>query len=217
LEDTKPNPIFEISPPKINKIESSIERFALIMGSGLGVLISLVFLVIWITFGPLLEFDDNWVLILGTFTGLIGFIDGFVLRNLYSRAEYDVGIQFRAVADSDERLLDLLNVPTPRKPIVNTSLSARIGVSVGDICASQRASVASVLFVVLLLVIASVLKWSETGQLLCNNPTMIIEGFLLLVLIQAHNVSNESRGQDFNGVLKRWLLLNSYVHTLSYD
>ena len=46
LEDTKPNPIFEIPPPKINKIESSIERFALIMGSGLEVLISLVFLVI---------------------------------------------------------------------------------------------------------------------------------------------------------------------------
>jgi low-affinity ferrous iron transport protein len=46
---------------------------------------------------------------------------------------------------------------------------------------------------------------------------MIIEGFLLLVLIQAHNVSNESRGQDFNGVLKQRLLLNSYVHTLSYD
>jgi low-affinity ferrous iron transport protein len=46
LEDTKPNPIFEIQPPKINKIESSIERFALIMGSGLEVLISLVFLAI---------------------------------------------------------------------------------------------------------------------------------------------------------------------------
>jgi low-affinity ferrous iron transport protein len=163
LEDTKPNPIFEIPPPKINKIESSIERFALIMGSGLGVLISLVFLVIWIAFGPLLGFDDNWVLIPGTFTGLIGYIDGFVLRNLYSRAEYDVGIQFRAVADSDERLLDLLNVPTPRKPIVKRSLSAKVGVSVSDICASQRASVVSVLFVILLLAIASVLKWSETG------------------------------------------------------
>jgi low-affinity ferrous iron transport protein len=217
LEDTKPNPIFEIPPPKINKVQSSIERFALIMGSGLGVLISLVFLVVWIAFGPLLEFDDNWVLILGTFTGLIGFIDGFVLRNLYSRAEYDIGIQFQAIAHSDERILDVLNVPTPRKPIVNRSLSARIRVSVGDICASQWTSVASVLFVVLLLAIASVLKWSETGQLLCNTPTMIIEGFLLLVLIQAHNVSNESRGQDFNGVLKRRLLLNSYVHTLSYD
>jgi low-affinity ferrous iron transport protein len=92
LEDTRPNPIFEISPPKINKVESSIERFALIMGSGLGVLISQVFLAIWIAFGSLLEFDDNWVLILGTFTGLIGFIHGFILHNLYSRAGYDVGI-----------------------------------------------------------------------------------------------------------------------------
>jgi low-affinity ferrous iron transport protein len=118
LEDNKPDPIFEILPPKINKVESSIERFALIMGFGVGVLISLVFLVIWIVVGPLLEFDDNWVLILGTFTGLIGFIDGFVLHNLYFRAEYNIGIQFRAVADSDERLLGLLNVPTPRRPML---------------------------------------------------------------------------------------------------
>lgn len=43
---------------------------------------------------------------------------------------------------------------------------------------------------------------------------MIIDGFLLLVLIQAHNVSNQQRGEDFNGVLKRRLLLNSYVHAI---
>lgn len=43
---------------------------------------------------------------------------------------------------------------------------------------------------------------------------MIVDGFLLLVLIQAHNVSNQQRGEDFNGVLKRRLLLNSYVHAI---
>lgn len=66
-----------------------------------------------------------------------------------------------------------------------------------------------------LIAIASSMKWSTTGQLLCNTPTMIIEGFILLVLIQAHNHSNEERGVEFNGILKRRLLLNSYVHSLA--
>ena len=43
---------------------------------------------------------------------------------------------------------------------------------------------------------------------------MIVEGFLLLVLIQAHNFSNMERGRDFNGLLKRRLLLSSYVSDL---
>jgi hypothetical protein len=45
--------------------------------------------------------------------------------------------------------------------------------------------------VIMLLAVASIMRWSETGQLLCNNPTMIIEGFLLLALIQAHVMANE--------------------------
>jgi low-affinity ferrous iron transport protein len=83
-----------------------------------------------------------------------------------------------------------------------------------DLCGHRYASVDAVLVVVGLLVAASILQWSETGQLLCNMPTMIVEGFLLLVLIQAHNFSYMKRGRDFNGLLKRRLLLSSYVNEL---
>ena len=96
-------------------------------------------------------------------------------------------------------------------------MPVRISIWIGDACGSQWASVGSVLFVVALLVTATIMLWSEAGQLLCNTSTMIIEGFLLLVLIQTHNISNEERGLDFNGLLKRRLLLNSYVHAIEFD
>jgi low-affinity ferrous iron transport protein len=83
-----------------------------------------------------------------------------------------------------------------------------------DFCGHRYTSVGAVLVVVGLLVAASILQWSETGQLLCNTPTMIVEGFLRLVLIQAHNCSNMERARDLIELLKRRLLLRSYVGDL---
>jgi low-affinity ferrous iron transport protein len=213
-EDTKPNPIHEIPLRPLSRSERSIARFAAIMGSGLGVLISLVALIAWLAVGPILKFDDNWVLIIGTFTGLVGFIDGFVLRNIYAIDESSAALQFRALMYSDSRLLEVLNIPVPLEPVKKLSLSERISLATSDLCGHRYASVGAVLVVLGLLVTASILRWSETGQLLCNTPTMIAEGFLLLVLIQAHNFSNMERGRDFNGLLKGRLLLSSYVSDL---
>jgi len=213
-EDTKPNPIHEIPLRPLSRSERAIARFAAIMGSGLGVLISLVALIAWLAVGPILKFDDNWVLIIGTFTGLVGFIDGFVLRNIYAIDETSAALQFRALMYSDSRLLEVLNIPVPLEPVKKLSLSERISLATSALCGHRYASVGAVLVVVGLLVTASILRWSETGQLLCNTPTMIAEGFLLLVLIQAHNFSNMERGRDFNGLLKRRLLLSSYVSDL---
>ncbi|KAE9363607.1 low affinity iron transporter-like protein [Stipitochalara longipes BDJ] len=215
-EDTKPNPIYEIPFRSLSRSERAIARFAAIMGSGLGVLISLVALIAWLAVGPILKFDDNWVLIIGTFTGLVGFIDGFVLRNIYSIDETSAALQFRALMYSDSRILEVLNIPVPVEPVKTLSLSERISLATSDMCGHRYTSVGAVLVVVGLLVAASILQWSETGQLLCNTPTMIVEGFLLLVLIQAHNFSNMERGRDFNALLKRRLLLSSYVSDLEY-
>jgi low-affinity ferrous iron transport protein len=66
--DTKPNPIFEILPPKIGKLDRSIDNFGNFMGSGIGLLFSLICTIVWVAVGPPLEFGDNWILILGTFT-----------------------------------------------------------------------------------------------------------------------------------------------------
>lgn len=214
-EDQKPNPIFEIAPRNRGKTERQIDYFADIMGSGIGVGLSLVVFIVWISIGHLLEYGDDWFLIIGTFTGLVGFIDGFVLRNLYCREEEDVNKQFVSIREVDQKLLYLLNVPTTTVVHEKRSLAARISIATGNGLGHRMATVGGVAFVGLLIAIASAMKWSTTGQLLCNTPTMIIEGFVLLVLIQAHNISNEERGMEFNGVLKRRLMLNSYVHSLN--
>ncbi|KAF7900585.1 uncharacterized protein EAF01_007887 [Botrytis porri] len=214
--DYRPNPVFEIPAPTINRIERSIDIFADVMGSGVGLLITLIVTIVWIAVGPILEFNDNWWLIIGTFTGLVGFIDGFVLRNVYYRDEKVAEAQFEKIAESDDRLLDLLNVPSPHQtPTKPRNFSTRAFAAAGEFCALSGVSVASVDVVFALLAIASIMKWSETGQLLCNIPTMIIEGFLLLILIQAHNIANAARGADFQSLLNHRLLLNHYVCELS--
>ncbi|KAF7921377.1 hypothetical protein BELL_0334g00060 [Botrytis elliptica] len=214
--DYQPNPIFEIPAPTISRIDRSIDIFADVMGSGVGLLITLIVTIVWIAVGPILEFNDNWWLIIGTFTGLVGFIDGFVLRNVYYRDEKVTEVQFEKIAESDDRLLDLLNIPSPyQTPTKPRNFSTRASAAAGEFCALSGVCVASVGVVFALLATASIMKWSETGQLLCNTPTMIIEGFLLLILIQAHNIANAARGADFQSLLKHRLLLNHYVCELS--
>ncbi|KAF7901242.1 hypothetical protein EAF00_003463 [Botryotinia globosa] len=214
--DYQPNPIFEIPTPTISRIERSIDIFADVMGSGVGLLITLIVTVVWIAVGPILDFNDNWWLIIGTFTGLVGFIDGFVLRNVYYRNEKVAEVQFEKIAESDDRLLDLVNIPFPyQTPTKPRNFSTRASAAAGEFCALSVVSVASVGVVFALIATASIMKWSETGQLLCNTPTMIIEGFLLLILIQAHNIANAARGADFQSLLKHRLLLNHSVCELS--
>jgi low-affinity ferrous iron transport protein len=162
-EDIKPNPIHEIPAPKPTKIERGVDNFADVMGSGLGVALTILVFVAWIAVGPVLTFDDNWWLIIGTFTGLVGFIDAFVLRNMYSREEKAAGFEFRAIQDSDERLLDRLNVPLPQRVAVVRPLTLRISIAIGDACGSQWASVSAVLFVIALLVLATAMLWSTVS------------------------------------------------------
>lgn len=212
--DQKPNEIYTI--PEINR--SRCDRFndviADIMGSGLGVLISLTFVAIWLAIGPPMGFNDNWWLIIGTFTGLVGFIDGFVLRSLYYRGETFVKEEFQKIAAADRLLLDQLNVPVSVPVESKRSFTERVALAISDACGHRFAPPSSIGVVFTLLGIATAMKWSMTGQLLCNTPTMIVEGFLLIILIHAHNHANDERGADFSGLLKRKLLLHGFIETI---
>lgn len=55
------------------------------------------------------------------------------------------------------------------------------------------------------------MRWSETGQLICNTPTMIVEGFLLPVLIQAHNTTHSQRRLQFRDILMNRLEMNAWL------
>lgn len=209
--DVKANDLVVIETQKVGWIEKGVDWFAAMMGSLIGVLITIIFFVIWILIGPLLAFRDDWWLIIGTFTGLLGFIDGFVLRNIYARESKTVNHELEKIAAADTEVLSRIKLSYA--PLLETklSLSSRISGKIGDWCALPSVSLASLLFVIALLLIATAMHWTTTGQLLCNTPTMIIEGFLLLVLIEAHCIANEVRERHLRNILERRMILSRYL------
>ena len=65
------------------------------------------------------------------------------------------------------------------------------------------AVLASVEIVVGLLIAATAMGWSETAQLICNTPTMILEGGMLLVLMMSHMASHQRMRARLQTLLQR--------------
>lgn len=210
----KPNLIFSVAEPQRTRTERINDFLADVMGSGLGVLISLLFVAVWISVGPILKFNDSWWLIIGSFTGLVGFVDGFILRSLYYREEKFVKERFEYLATEDKYLFDQIDIPVvpPEEP--KRKFTDKISLLISNACGHRYAPSGAIGVVVALLCTATVMSWSETGQLLCNTPTMIVEGFLLIVLIHAHNFTNTERRVDISGLMSRRSHLLEYVEIL---
>ncbi|PMD60108.1 Low affinity iron permease [Hyaloscypha bicolor E] len=199
--DTAPNPKIVIAPPETTKTERLIDVYAYIVGSGVGVAFTTVVVITWLGLGHMLKWNSSWWLIIGTYTGLVGFIDGFVLRNVYYRQSAILEGHLQALVAADQEVFTFLGLPFcfgggEEEGERKKSLGLRISEGMIYICAMPSAVIGSLGVVLSLIAIATGLRWSETGQLLCNTPTMIVEGFLLLVLFQAHNLGNiKRRGQ----------------------
>ncbi|KAI7904041.1 low-affinity Fe(II) transport protein [Cokeromyces recurvatus] len=212
LDDNQPNPTISVDPPKVSRGIRAIDYYGDVVGTGIGAFISVCVFIIWLSIGDIMNWNDNWWLIIGTYTGLVGFIDGFVLRNIYFRLDLWLDEHFDYIKKADEGLYQYLNISLPTKPVEkNNSIITTVSNWMGYICALPHAVLASVFIVVGLLGVASGMKWSETGQLLCNTPTMIIEGFLLIVLIQAHNMSDLKRRVQLHDILLRRLKLFQFA------
>ncbi|CAK7221531.1 low-affinity Fe(2+) transport protein [Sporothrix eucalyptigena] len=213
--DMAPNPVVESQPLRLNKTETAIDFWAFIVGGSVGVFLSCAVGVAWLSVGDVMQFDDNWWLIIGTYTGLMGFIDGFVLRNVHHRETVMADRHFKMLAEQDFKLFTLLDIPFPEdvrsNPNKKQPLAARVSRWIGHICEVPGATTASVIAVVALLVVASAMQWTETGQLLCNTPTMIVEGFLLLMLIEGHNSAEGKRRTQYTDILDRRLMLERRV------
>lgn len=213
FNDNKPNPVITIPPPKMTRAVRAIDYYADVVGSGVGVVISIGVFAAWLGVGDLMEWSSNWWLIIGTYTGLIGFLDGFALRNVYFRQDMWTDEQFGILIESDEMTYQYLNLPIPTGPLPEShDLRTRVSNWMGYICAKAMAVGVAIIIIIALICIASGLQWSETGQLICNTPTMIIEGFLLIVLIQGHNKSNMRRRVILHDIFIRRLKLLQYVH-----
>lgn len=210
--DMTPNPTVHSEPMKLSSWVRGIDIYAFIIGGSIGITISAVVLVLWLSVGETLEFDDNWWLIIGTYTGLIGFIDGFILKNVDAREAKLASKHFRELLEQDTKLFTLIGVETPAEtPMPKRSFNQRISAVIGHWVESTLASWISIFAVIALIITASAMQWTETGQLLCNTPTMIFEGFLLITLLQAHNMEDESKRFTYDDILTRRLVMDKHL------
>ncbi|CAI4049037.1 Fet4p SKDI_13G4500 [Saccharomyces kudriavzevii IFO 1802] len=210
-----PHPIVTVKSHKRSTARKMIDWYADIIGTGVGVAIGVGVFAAWIGIGAPLKWNDNWWLIIGTYTGLVGFLDGFVLREVYFRIVSHEEENYSEVAREDLELFEELGLECPEeftgKAPERNSLSYRISQYINKICSNQWSVLVSVLIIIGLICVASGLRWSTTGQLIANTPTMIIEEFFLLVLLQAHNWADRQRRVEVSALFARRRILLAYV------
>ncbi|CEP64507.1 Fet4p LALA0_S12e00364g [Lachancea lanzarotensis] len=216
---------FETENPNIcipthhrNRLSKWIDWYADIIGTGIGVCIALGVIAVWIAIGDPMSWNGNWWLIIGTYTGLVGFLDGFVLRQVYFKIVHHEENNYEKVAEEDYDLFQTLGIELREECVVHSdsfaslnSITYRISSKINSICSSDWSVVASVVIILSLIIIASGLRWSETAQLICNTPTMIIEAFFLIVLLQAHGWADKKRRMQVAALHARRVALLTYV------
>ena len=148
----------------------------------------------------------------------MSFIDEFVLRNIQLRDNDHLDAQFKAVEDDDTTNSRMLNleipeVTLPPKVPFFHSMVRYIIYSVS----CWQAVIASFIITAAVLAVATGMLWNETGQLICNTPTMIIEGFLMAVLIHGQFKSTTKQRSQFRGVLQRRLNIINFLKSSCND
>lgn len=214
--DHEPNLAVTIPAPKLGRIQRVIDYYADLVGALIGVAILILTIVVWVVIGPAMKFNSNWWLLIGTYAGLVGMNDGFVLRNVFHKLRGYEDALFEEVAWVDEDALQMLDSlhPLRRQSLASVelglrerTLTERISLRLGAICSHEYTVIIGVVSIVGLIVGASAMRWSLTGQLLCNVPPSIIETFFMMILITGHNLSDQRRRRDLSGLYKRRLML----------
>lgn len=213
--DILPNPLVEIGRENRNLLEKAIDVYADLIGTGVGVVLAACVFVAWLVVGHLMKWNSTWWLIIGTYTGLVGFLDGFVLRLVYLRISAHENAIFQ---DLFEESAKVMHIDPPQKtPSHRSKMSFwgyKASVWINIICSSPYAVLVSVLVIIGLIVAASIMHWTTTGQLIANTPTMIIEGFMLIILIQAHNWDDYRRREYLRSFYNGSCGLLSYAKSL---
>jgi low-affinity ferrous iron transport protein len=213
--DALPNDTVVIPAPRVNWLQRAIYYYADVIGTLVGIALLLAVVVVWIAIGPALQFNSNWWLLIGTYAGLIGLHDSFILRNVQARFHEHETAQFNNVNVLDDSLQRAAHMPgiCEDKTKVH-SLSFRISAVVGHICAHEMTMLADVLLIVGLIIGSSAMHWNLTGQLLSNVPPSIIETFLMVVLITGHNSADTERRGQMKSLYERRVGLLRYVECI---
>jgi low-affinity ferrous iron transport protein len=77
--------------------------------------------------GPAMPFDSNWLLLIGTYPGLIGLNDGFVLRKVLNVLLGYHNNEFTHLAHDDMEMLAVVGVDEVKEEhVADNSLSCHI-------------------------------------------------------------------------------------------
>jgi low-affinity ferrous iron transport protein len=208
--------VFVAGRKRSSAVQRAILYYADLVGSLAGVALLVVVLVVWLACGPALRFGSGWWLLMGTYAGLVGLNDGFVLRNVCQVLGDCEDELFELLDGEDRDTLAVIGVEgLPEERVTVSSFSYRLSVRVGFLCSHEWTVVLGVFFIVGLVVGASVMRWDETGQLLCNIPPSVVESFFTLILITGHNVGEKKRRVDLVNVHLRRLKLLAFVEQQS--
>ncbi|PNY29108.1 Low-affinity iron/zinc ion transport protein fet4 [Tolypocladium capitatum] len=213
--DDIPNEPVVIPAPMMSRIQRAIFYYADLVGTLTGIAILIIVMVVWVAIGPAMHFNANWWLLIGTYAGLVGLNDGFVLRNVQSKFNEYEDDAFEQANLSDKAIFEDISIPDPAKEHVqDKTLSYRLSMAMGVICAHEITVILGVVLIIGLLVGASAMQWTITGQLLCNIPPSIIESFFMMILITGHNLAESRKRVDLHNMYLRRLKLLTYVDGL---
>lgn len=188
---------------------SPFSRYASLIGSGYGAAVSALLFIGWIAVGNVMSWGDNWWLIVGTWTGVVGTFNAAVLRYSLFREETKAKAEYGRLIAEDKAIFSRMGLrATEQTDFFVSTVMTRISLFTSRVCASPWAVGGTLALIVGLLVGATVVLWNETAQLLVNSVTMIVESFFLIVLIDAHNVQAvEHRVRLHDMLLRRLQLL----------
>ena len=204
----KPNEVVEIQLVAKHRFERALDWYGAFIGSGYGAFLSLVLFVVWIATGDLMGWGDNWWLIIGTWTGVVGTFNSAVLRYSLYQEEERSSKEYGLLTEQDKELFAVVGLECPEhKTDTDLNLMTRISKFISRICATRWAVFAVLSLITGLLVGATVALWNETAQLLVNSVTMIVESFFLIVLIKAHNMQATDHRIRLHDLLVRRLQL----------
>lgn len=201
-----------IEASKVSRIQRAIDYYADVVGTLVGIVLLVLVMTVWIAIGPALQFSPSWWLFIGTYAGLVGMNDGFVLRNIdYTLRRYeDEQLELVRLDDLELFAYTTCSPPVEADPI-DRSLTGRLSSSVGKICSHEVTVVVGTATVIGLVIGSSAMHWSLQGQLLSNIPPSIIESFFMMILITGHNGVDARRRIVLRGVYERRLKLLAYV------
>jgi low-affinity ferrous iron transport protein len=148
----------------ISKIQRGIDYYADLVGTLLGIAILIFVIIIWVVMGPAMSFNSNWWLLIGTYAGLVGLNDGFVLRNVQNILSGYQSAEFTQLAYDDMDMLAVIGVSQLNEErVADNSLSCRISIAVGNVCSHEITVVLGAILIVGLITGASAMRWSVTG------------------------------------------------------